>query len=166
MGNIKNRSVVIIYGVFQYFLWIHVQMVCRFVQNKEIRLWKHYFCQRYSSLFTARKSTYCLKYIVFRKYKGSQYVAYFAVCHIRIGVMYFVEYGVFIIKFMVFLVIVSGVNVNAKNNFAEIGFKLIEYYFKKRTFSYTVRPDNGNFFSSFDFKGYVGKQLIVSETHR
>ena len=80
--------------------------------------------------------------------------------------MYFVEYGVFIIKFMMFLVIVSGVNVNAENNFSEIGFKLIEYYFKKRTFSYTVRSDNGNFFSSFDFKGYVGKQLIVSETHR
>ena len=107
MGDIKNRSAVVVQGFFQDFLGGNIQMVGRFIENQEICLGQHQLCEGYTSFFATAECTDLFKDFLPGKLKCSKCIADLRMSQGWIVIGNFIENRLFIMKDVMFLIVIS-----------------------------------------------------------
>ena len=107
MGDIKNRSAVVVQGFFQDFLGGNIQMVGRFIENQEIFLGQHQLCEGYTSFFATAECTDLFKDFLPGKLKCSKCIADLRMSQGWVVIGNFIENRLFIMKDVMFLIVIS-----------------------------------------------------------
>ena len=120
MGDIEHGSAVVAQRVLQNLLRCDIQMVCRLIEDQEVRLGEHELCKRHTSSLTAAQIPDPFKHVIPGEQERRQRTSDLCVGHSRICVGDLLKQRLFHVQDLMILIIIADVDSGTQDDLTGI----------------------------------------------
>ena len=161
MADGKDRAGEVLQRVLQHLAAVHVEVVGRLVQQKQVVLAKHQLGQRHAPPLAAGKAPDGVKHIVPREEEQAQRAAHLALLHGGKAVPDLVQHGVGRVEVLLVLVIIPDINIDAVFDAAPVGRELMGQNFEQRALAHAVGADERHAVARAQLEAHVFKHRLA-----